>query len=185
LTQHAGLRAVVRKARLSAARFRDFLMRLTGHLPSNALRVAIYRRAFGVKIGKGVRVEGECLLWGPGRIGIGAGSVVNRGVLLDGRFPLTIGENVSISLFAVILTLEHDLADPEFRSVGAPVVIGDRAFIGARAMVLPGVIIGEGAAVAAGAVVTRDVPPRTIVGGVPAKPIGLRPENLVYRLREG
>ena len=76
----------------------------------------------------------------------------------------------------MILTLEHDLSDPEFRSVGAPVSIGDRAFIGARAIILPGVTIGEGAAVAAGAIVTKDVEPYTIVGGFP-------PSRLVHARR--
>ena len=172
------------RARLFAGRFRDFALRLTGHLPTNALRVALYRLGFGMKIAKGAKVDTGCLVWGPGRITIGAGSVVNRGVVLDGRFPLTIGKSASISLYAVILTLEHDLSDPEFRSIGAPVSIGDRVFIGARATILPGVTIGEGAAVAAGAIVTKDVEPYTIVGGVPAKPIGLRPANLVYQLNK-
>ena len=179
---HHGLRAIFSKTKLSASRLRDFALRLTGHLPTNALRVALYRLGFGMKIAKGVRIETGCLIWGPGRVTIGGGTVVNRGVVLDGRFPLTIGESASISLDAVILTLEHDLSDPGFRSIGAPVSIGDRVFIGTRAIVLPGVSIGEGAAVAAGAIVTRDVEPYTIVGGVPAKPIGSRPANLLYRL---
>ena len=151
------------------------LLIATGHLPTNALRVALYRSCFGMKIGKGAIIEPGCTIWGPGRIEIGAGSVINRGVILDGRFPLSIGESVSISISTIILTLEHDLADPSFRSIGGPVSIGDHVFIGARAIVLPGVAIGEGAAVAAGATVTKDVPPHIIVGGVPAKPIGSRP----------
>lgn len=118
---------------------------------------------------------------GPRRITIGQRSVINRGVVLDGRFPLTIGDNVSISIGSVILTLEHDLHAADFRAVGAPVTIGDRVFIGTRAVVLPGVSVGEGAAVAAGSVVTKDVDPYTIVGGVPAKAIGSRPRNLTYQ----
>lgn len=107
--------------------------------------------------------------------------MINRGVILDGRFPLTIGENVSISIQTMILTLQHDLSATDFGAVGAPVIIGDRAFLGARALILPGITIGEGAAVAAGALVTRDVLPFTIVAGVPAKVIGSRPRNLTYR----
>jgi maltose O-acetyltransferase len=165
-----------------ATLMRNWALRVASHLPTSAVRVAVYRGIFGVKIARGARVASGCLLYGPGRISIGHGSVINQGVVLDGRFPLTIGNHASISLNSVILTLEHDLADPGFRSIGAPVVIGDYVFIGARAMVLPGVTLGEGAAVAAGAVVTRDVAPYTIVGGVPARPIGMRPAELRYQL---
>ena len=135
-----------------------------------------------MNIAKGATIAGGCLiLGGPRRITIGRRSVINRGVVLDGRFPLTIGDNVSISIGSVILTLEHDLQASDFPAVGAPVSIADRVFIGTRAVVLPGVSIGEGAAVAAGAVVTNDVEPYTIVGGVPAKEIGSRPRNLTYQ----
>jgi acetyltransferase-like isoleucine patch superfamily enzyme len=61
------------------------------------------------------------------------------------------------------------------------VLIEDYVFIGTRAMILPGVILGKGCAVAAGAIVTKSVVPFTIVAGVPAKPIGHRVENLEYR----
>lgn len=178
----AGLHAILGGARLFAVQFRDCMLRFTGHLPTNALRTSIYRWAFGVHIAQGARIDGGCIMWGPGRISLGARSVINRGVVLDGRFPLTIGNDASISIRAVILTLEHDLSHPEFRSVGAPVIIGDHVFIGTGAIVLPGVTIGEGAAVAAGAVVARDVAPHTIVGGVPAKQIGSRPKDLAYNL---
>ena len=72
----------------------------------------------------------------------------------------------------VIATLNHDLA-PERRADlhPAPVTLGEKVWIGSNATVLAGVGIGDAAVVAAGAVVTRDVPPRTVVGGVPAKVI--------------
>jgi acetyltransferase-like isoleucine patch superfamily enzyme len=161
-------------------RLRDFVLRFVGKMPGNAVRLFFYRHAFGMKIGKGVRIDGDCIIWGPKRITIGTGTVINRGVVLDGRFPLTIGNHVSVSIQSVLLTLEHDLSDPNFRAVGAPVCLGDRAFIGTRALVLPGVSIGENAGVAAGAVVTKDVPATAIVGGVPARPIGARPQDLDY-----
>lgn len=171
------------KAWRAAARSRDWGLRLTGMFPTNFARAALYRHFFGIRLGRRARIEGGCTIWGPGRITIGENTVINRGVLLDGRFPLTIGKHVSVSIFAIILTLEPDLSVSErFQPVGAPVVVGDRAVIGTRAIILPGVTIGEGAAVAAGAVVTKDVEPFTIVAGVPAKPIGTRPRDLSYRL---
>lgn len=165
-----------------AAGLRNLALRFAGHMPTNTFRIALYRYLFRMKIGKRVRIEPGCIIWGPQRIAVGPGSVINQGVVLDGRFPLTIGSNVSISLRSMILTLEHDLADPEFCSTGGSVTIADRAFIGALALILPGVTIGEGAAVAAGAVVTKDVPAFAIVGGVPARLMGSRPEHLRYEL---
>lgn len=168
------------RARIFATELRNSALQCVGHVPGLHLRLNLYRM-LGMQIARGARIAAGCwVLGGPGRIRIGAGAVINRGVVLDGRFPLTIGQNASISIQTMILTLEHDLAAPDFRAVGAPVVIGDRVFIGARAIILPGVTIGEGAAVAAGAVVTADVEPYAIVAGVPAKVIGSRPRNLTY-----
>lgn len=168
------------RARIFATELRNSALQCVGHVPGRRLRASLYRM-FGMKIAGSARIAPGCwVLGGPARIRIGAGTVINRGVVLDGRFPLTIGENASISIQALILTLEHDLAASNFRAVGAPVVIGERVFLGARTVVLPGISIGEGACVAAGAVVTHDVEPYTIVAGVPAKPIGSRPRNLTY-----
>ena len=168
--------------RRAAYSFRNYLLIITSHLPTNYLRILIYKNAFRMDIEKDVFIDQDCFIHGPSRITLARGTKVNRGVVLDGRFPIRIGENVSISIYSIILTLEHDLSDPEFKSRGGPVEIGKRVFIGARAVILPGVKIGEGAAVAAGAVVTMDVEPYTIVGGVPARPIGRRPQNLDYDL---
>jgi len=178
LTTRGPFNEALQQRKMLLWRVRDFWIRATGKLPFNELRVVVYRYLFGVNIAEGARIEGGCTIWGPKRVTIGPGTVVNRDVILDGRFPLTIGSFVSISVRSVILTLEHDLGDPEFRAVGAPVQIGDRVFIGTGSIVLPGVTIGDGAVVAAGAVVTKDVEPFTIVGGVPARPIGVRPRNM-------
>ncbi len=118
----------------------------------------------------------------PHRIRIGDHSVVNYNVLLDGRRGLWIGDNVSISEGTVILTLEHDIDDSKFGLKGAPVRIEDYVFIGSYARILPGVRVGEGGAVAAGAVVTHDVDPYTLVGGVPARFIRQRSRPMNYQL---
>ena len=98
------------------------------------------------------------------------------------RGGIRTGADVSIGPEAAFLTLGHDPQSPEFADTGGDIVIGDRAWIAFRAVILPGVKIGEGAVVAAGAVVTRDVPPYEIVAGVPARKVGERNRDLTYRL---
>jgi acetyltransferase-like isoleucine patch superfamily enzyme len=99
---------------------------------------------------------------------------------LDGRNGITIGKNVNFSSEVALWTLQHDYNSPTFATSGGPIVIGDRAWISFRATILPGVTIGEGAVVAANSVVTKDVPPFTVVGGIPAKKIGERTTDLSY-----
>ena len=161
---------------------RDYFIEIVGGIPSHEVRLFFYRRVFGVTIGKATNIHRNCRFYRANGVSVGAHSVINRDVLLDGRMGLTIGSNVSISEGSQILTLEHDPNSSSFEWRGAPVVIGDRAFLGARSIILPGITIGEGAVVAAGAVVTKDVRPFAIVGGVPARLIGERSRDLRYQL---
>jgi maltose O-acetyltransferase len=117
------------------------------------------------------------------KVYLGDRNVLNFGCLLDGRvYPIHIGNDVSIGPEATILTLGHDPQSPDFADKGGEVVIGNHAWIAYRAIILPGVRIGEGAVVAAGAVVTRDVEPFAIVAGSPARKVGERNRNLSYQL---
>lgn len=110
-------------------------------------------------------------------------NVINFGCLFDGRhYQIKTGSDVSIGPEATILTLGHDPQSPDFADKGREVVIGDRVWIGYRAIILPGVTIGEGAVVGAGSVVTKDVEPYRIVAGNPARIIGHRESNLKYQL---
>jgi maltose O-acetyltransferase len=81
---------------------------------------------------------------------------------------------VSISPDVTILTAQHLHDDATFALTSRPVVVEDHVWIGTRATILPGVTVGRGAVVATGSVVTKDVAPLDIVGGVPARPIGRR-----------
>jgi maltose O-acetyltransferase len=165
---------------------------VVSHLPFFALRHAWYRHVLGVSIGDGSAIFLDCYLWfyGPGQLRrdglrIGHHSLINRGCCLDARASLVIGNNVSISPEVIILTTQHRIRDPDFGLESRPVVIEDHAFIGTRAMIMPGVTVGRGSVVAAGAVVTHDVPPMCVVGGVPARPIGQRDVEPRYRLDAG
>jgi acetyltransferase-like isoleucine patch superfamily enzyme len=162
---------------------------LMSRFPSYSIRRAWYQQVMGIEMGRGSAVQLGCYLWSYGprsnrrlRTRIGARSVINRGCCIDVRTGLTIGDDVSISPEVAILTTQHDLNDPEFALLGKRVVIEDHVWIGMRAMVLPGVTIGRGAVIAAGAVVTKDVAPLDIVAGVPARPVGRRTLDPNYKL---
>lgn len=160
----------------------DYSAEVICWLPSHNIRLFLLRRVLQAKIDLHSSVHRGCRFYRPTGVRIGVHTIINRDVLLDGRMGLNIGDNVSVSEGAAIFTLEHDPNSPDFASRGAAVRIADRTFIGARAIILPGVTVGEGAVVAAGAVVTHDVPPYTIVGGVPARFIADRRRDLSYTL---
>lgn len=106
-------------------------------------------------------------------ITIGDQVFINAGCKFQDQGGITIDEGALIGHGVVLATLDHDL-DPAKRQQlhPAPIHIGKRVWIGSNAVVTKGVTIGDNSVVAAGAVVNRDVPPNTIVGGVPAKIIG-------------
>lgn len=119
----------------------------------------------------------------PHRVSVGSNTTINKRALIDGRGgELKIGNCVDIAQEAQIWTLQHDYNSPCYAAVGKPVSIGDYAWIGTRAIILPGVNVGEGVVVAAGAVVTKDIEPYTVVAGVPAKKITERQRSLSYKL---
>ncbi len=154
-----------------------------GKLPSRRLRHAYLRRYLG-GMGTGAAVQMHCRFLNGRRVFLGDRTVINFGCLLDGRqHVIRTGSDVSIGPEAAILTLGHDPQSSDFADRGGDVHIGDRVWIGYRAVILPGVTVGEGAVVAAGAVVTRDVEPFAIVAGSPAKPIGTRNSDLGYHLQ--
>jgi acetyltransferase-like isoleucine patch superfamily enzyme len=117
------------------------------------------------------------------KVHLGPRNVVNFDCLFDGRIhEIRTGSDVSIGPEAAILTLGHDPRADDFRDAGGPVLIGNRVWIGYRALILPGVTIGDGAVIGAGSVVTRNVDPYAIMAGSPARKVGDRPRSLGYNL---
>lgn len=161
------------------------LAMLVGKLPMRRLRGLLARNLLGLRAHPDSIVYRWRDLREPRGIEIGAGSIVGFWATLDGRRGIRIGRNVNLSSEVALWTLQHDTDDPAFGVGGGPIVIEDLAWVSFRATVLPGVTIGRGAVVAAGAVVTEDVPPFTIVGGVPARPIGERRRDLDYSMEGG
>lgn len=161
---------------------RDLWNTWIGHIPSRRVRGFWLRRLCG-GVGPGVFCGMHVQMYGARNVFIGARSVVNAGCIVDGRGgELRIAEDVDIGTETHIWTLEHVPDSAEHAVAGAPVTIEDHAWIASRVTILPGVTIGRGAVVAAGAVVTKDVAPLAIVGGVPARQIGVRRNPLTYRL---
>lgn len=161
--------------------FRLFAAFCIGRVPNHRLRLCAYRRMFGMHIASGATVHWRTVFFAPEGIKIGRGSIVGNDCFLDGRRGISIGSNVNIGAHVDIYTLEHEPNSTDFGVKGGPVTIGDRAYVASRVTILPEVTLGEGSVVAAGAVVTRDVDPYVIVGGVPARPIGKRQRDLTYQ----
>lgn len=160
--------------------FRLWLATQTGFIPSHRVRLFLYRHAFGVSIGPGSTIHWQCRFFCPEGVSIGENTIIGNNAFLDGRCGLTIGNRVGTAAEVAIYTLQHDIDDSLFIHKGASVVIEDYAYIGPRATILPGVHIGTGAVIAAGAVVTGDVEAYTLVGGVPARFIRNRSRDLHY-----
>lgn len=150
-----------------------FLLHLTGTIPSHNLRKT-FQRASGIKIGKGSTIHMGAVFYDPSHIVIGEDTVIGERSVLDGRDTLSIGNHVALASEVMVYNSQHDIHDSSFKAITKPVIIEDYVFIGPRAIILPGVTIGKGAVVAAGAIVTKDVEPFSIVAGVPAKKIGER-----------
>ncbi|MBN1263305.1 MAG: acyltransferase [Candidatus Pacebacteria bacterium] len=162
--------------------FKLLIVDLSGYCPFWFWRKLIYQLA-GLKIGRQSKIHFGARFFEPGKISIGRDTLVGEFAFLDGRAPLTIGHHVDIASQVLIYNSEHDIHSEKMSAIEAPVEIGDYVFIGPRAIILPGVKIGRGAVVAAGAVVTKDVSPRKIVAGIPAKEIGNRKiKKFTYRL---
>jgi maltose O-acetyltransferase len=147
------------------------------HFALNRLRTAIYRRC-GIRIGARALILGTMDLSGAGRIWqrlrIGADCQITTPLYADLNANITIGNNVAVAHHAVLVTTNHRMGSAQRRSGPwncAPIAIGDGCWIGACVTILPGVTIGRGSVIAAGAVVTEDVPPNTLAGGVPARVI--------------
>ena len=114
---------------------------------------------------------------------IGSDTHINRQCTLDARGGLTIGSSVSISHGVIIMSGSHDVNSKHFNGKFLPINISDYVWIGCGAIILQNVNIGKGAVIAAGAVVTKDIPPYSIAAGVPAKIIGERTKDLDYKCK--
>ncbi|NQU85766.1 MAG: acyltransferase [Mariniphaga sp.] len=164
--------------------FSWYAMKYTGRIPSHKIRNFIYRHIFYVNFDKTTVIYNGAEFREPFSLKIGKGTYIGNNAILDARRGgIVIGKNVNLSNSVHLWTGQHDHNDPYFRSVEGrrgPINVNDRVWIGPRATVLHSVTIGEGAVIAAGAVVTKNVEPYSIYAGIPAKKIGERNRDLKY-----
>ena len=154
--------------------FKLYLLHIVSlHLPFWSIRKALFK-ASGISIGRKSVIHMGAKFFEPKNIKIGEDSIIGFGIFLDGREKLEIGSHVDIASEVMIYNSEHDINSTSFKARSEPVVVEDYVFIGPRAIILPGVTLGKGSIVGAGAVVTKNVPEFSIVGGVPAVKIGER-----------
>lgn len=141
-----------------------------------------YLRLTKVKIGFNSYIHTRVKFFSFGNLTIGDNSSINFGCYLDNRNQIIIHNNVAICHNVKIYTLGHDLDDPYFRGMGGPVIINDYAFVFPNVLIMPNVEIGKGAVVLPGSVVTKNIEPYNVVGGVPAKFVRYRINDLKYTI---
>ncbi|EKF9347940.1 acyltransferase, partial [Escherichia coli] len=149
-------------------------------IPCNFIRRIFFSKVLNNKINNNISLLRNIHLTSTDGISIDEKTTINKNVYIDGRGGVTIGSNVSISPYVRIITASHDVNCPNFSLILKPVIIKDYVWICTSSIILPGVTLGYGAIVAAGAVVTKNIPDYAIVAGNPAKVIGYRSETLHY-----
>jgi putative colanic acid biosynthesis acetyltransferase WcaF len=136
-------------------------------IPASSIRRGILR-LFGARIGRGAVIKPGVRVKYPWLFGTGDYCWLGEDCWIDNIAPVTLGSNVCISQGAYLCTGNHDWSDPTFGLLMGPIEIRDGAWIGARALLAPGIEVSECAVVTAGSVVTQDVPAFQIYGGNPA-----------------
>lgn len=162
--------------------FVQYMAAMIGQIPSRHLRMFLYRKLLGMQIGKDSGLRLGVRFYNCQGVIMGENVAIGPRAMLDGRVGIFIGNHVCTGMEIAIFTLQHDMDAVDFHVVGAPVTIEDYVYIGPRAIILPGVHIGRGAVIMAGAVVTKDVPSYHVVGGIPARFIRERSQDLQYHI---
>jgi len=148
------------------------------NFPCHAVRTFYLRHVLGIEIGRKTFIHMGCLFYAG--VKIGRNSVIGRECHLLG--DITIGNNVSITAQTYIFSATHDKDSPDFAAYTKSVVIEDYAWIGARAMILPGVRIGKGAVLGSASTATKDISDYCVSVGAPAREVGRRNRDLKYEL---
>jgi acetyltransferase-like isoleucine patch superfamily enzyme len=175
---------LLRFARSGAIPDPDYVLNhVVNRIPLVTPRLLAYA-ALGVKFEElsSAQISLGVEMWVGRRLTMGARSTIGQRCYIDARAGISVDRDVSISREAALLTATHLPDDPDFKATLAPIHLESHSWIGMRALIMPGVCVGEGAVVAAGALVTSDVEPYTIVAGVPARARRQRARPMRYEL---
>lgn len=160
---------------------------LLGNMVVNKIPSRHFRRWFyqmmGAKIGKNTVICRRAEILFPRGLKLDDNVAIGWFVDLDARGGIIVDHDTNISSHTKFITGSHDINDSKFKADFKPINVGHHCWIGTGAIILHGVNIGDGAVVAAGAVVTKDIPPYEVWGGVPAKFMKKRNNNLIYEVK--
>ena len=180
------MKIIIRKISSSLILINNFILIFKYYLynywltffPVHSIRLFYLRNFMNIPIGKNSFIHMGCIFYE--NVVIGNNTVVGRSCRLLGN--ITVKNNVSITAESYLISSSHYKDSPVFESFTKPILIEDYAWIGARSMVMPGVIIGKGAILGANSIAVNNIPSYAIYGGNPAKMIGKRLNNQEYIL---
>jgi putative colanic acid biosynthesis acetyltransferase WcaF len=148
----------------------------TSPRPFHAWR-AFLLRCFGARLGRECHIYPRARIWAPWNLHCDDMAAIADDVVVYNAAPVFLGRLAVVSQEAYLCGATHDINDPAFPMIKAPIHVGARAWVCARATVMGGVSVADGAVLALGAVATRDLAAWTVYGGIPAVPIGRRQQH--------
>jgi putative colanic acid biosynthesis acetyltransferase WcaF len=144
--------------------------------PMHAWR-AFLLRCFGASLGSNCRIYSKCRIWAPWNLRCDEGASVAEDAVIYNAAPVHLGSHAIVSQGAYLCAATHDMDDPAFPMITAPIFIGAYAWICARACVLPGVSVREGAVLGLGSIATKDLEAWQVYVGMPARRVRERKRN--------
>lgn len=145
--------------------------------PMHAWR-AFVLRCFGAQLGAGCHIYPDCEIWAPWNLRCDDGACIGERAIIYNAALVHLGSHAIVSQHAYVCAATHDIDDPGFPIITAPITIGPYAWICARASVLPGLTVHEGAVLGLGAVTSKDLEPWQVYAGVPARRVRQRARHI-------
>lgn len=135
---------------------------------------ALVLRCFGARLGRNCHIYPGCTIWAPWNLRCEDGAAIADGAVIYNAAPVHLGVHAIVSQMAYVCTASHDIDDPSFPMITAPIRIGDYAWVCARASVLPGAVMENGAVLALGSVGRGRLESWSVYAGIPALKVRAR-----------